>query len=179
MQDKIFHFFSWFQLLSKTISAKTTYGNPLSFGLYNNSQWWQMIKFEKEKGEISQFSCLSRYSRNLSPPGTMFMLVPQLWYSYPALTPSKIHRAWYFYITHRMVSTEIQQLLNIVYSTVVLVNVWLIIHRVIFTVLLPGLPKVGVTGVVHFWTFLVCTNRTIPGYARTVLPCRPVIIYRV
>ena len=61
IQDKIFHFFSWFQLLSKTISEKTTYGNPLSFGLYNNSQRWEMIKFVKEKGEISQFSCLSRY----------------------------------------------------------------------------------------------------------------------
>ncbi len=77
IQDKIFHFFSWFQLLSKTISAKTTYGNPLLFGLYNNSQRWEMVKFVKEKGEISQFSSLSRYSCNLSCPGTtMFMLVP-------------------------------------------------------------------------------------------------------
>ena len=71
-----FPFFSWFQLLSKTISAKTTYGNPLLFGLYNNSQRWEMVKFVKEKGEISRFSCLSRYSRNLSRPGNMFMLVP-------------------------------------------------------------------------------------------------------
>jgi hypothetical protein len=35
-----------------------------------------MVKFVKEKGEISRFSCLSRYSRNLSRPGNMFMLVP-------------------------------------------------------------------------------------------------------
>ncbi len=44
-----FPFFSWFQLLSKTISAKTTYGNALSFGLYNNSQRWEMVKFVKER----------------------------------------------------------------------------------------------------------------------------------
>jgi hypothetical protein len=74
MQDKILNFLSWFQLLSKTVSAKNTYGNPLLFGLYNNSQRGEMVKFvnEKgemvkfvnEKGEISQFSNLSRYSRN-------------------------------------------------------------------------------------------------------------------
>ena len=62
--------------MSESIATKTTYGNPLLFGLCNNSQQSEMVKFENEKGEISQFSNLSRYSRYLSCPGTMFMLVP-------------------------------------------------------------------------------------------------------
>jgi hypothetical protein len=61
MQDKISYLLSWFQLLSKTISAKSTYGNPLLLlGLCNNSERGQMVKFENEKGEISQFSIMSR-----------------------------------------------------------------------------------------------------------------------
>ncbi len=50
---------------------------PLSFELYNNSQRWESVKFVKEKGEISQFSSLSRYSYNWSCPDTTFMLVRQ------------------------------------------------------------------------------------------------------
>jgi hypothetical protein len=48
-EDKIFDFLSLFQLLIKTNSAKNTFGNPLSFGLYNNSQRWEMVKFVKER----------------------------------------------------------------------------------------------------------------------------------
>jgi hypothetical protein len=55
-EDKIFDFLSLFQLLIKTNSAKNTFGNPLSFGLYNNSQRGEMAEFVNQKGEISQFS---------------------------------------------------------------------------------------------------------------------------
>jgi hypothetical protein len=75
MQDKIFYFFTLVPTFEEDHLSKNTYGNPLSFGLYNHSQRDEMVKFVNGKGEIIQFSNLSRYSRTLSRrPVTTFML---------------------------------------------------------------------------------------------------------